>query len=150
MISYELAIKIKDAGFPQTPQKGYEIAGFVHEPNSEYILIKEGACSPIVRATFTLWEEGIKRGDNLVKLPSLSELIEECIKLYVDATEGMVSVHFELTYTRVEKSTGCHATIGDEGYFRAEKPELIKDIEGFSETSKKEAVANLYIKLNEK
>ncbi len=74
----KLLEKLKKAGFPQEPKAGFEEGGFVYEPTSEYILVKEEACSPKVRATLIDWKNGIARGDNLIKIPTLEELIDWC------------------------------------------------------------------------
>ena len=76
-MDYKLAKELKDAGFPQEPN-GQVDEVFGDTRHSEYILWKEDACSPTVIAGTDDYKNGIRRGDNLVKRPTLSELIEAC------------------------------------------------------------------------
>ena len=65
MISYELAKKLKDAGFPQEPfWVGDDVACW---GGSWYLLVKEEACAMPVFADPDQYKDGTERGDNIVK-----------------------------------------------------------------------------------
>lgn len=147
MIDLKLAEQLKENGFPQEPiieigggcDGQFEMGGFY------FIAPKEATCGGQNFLTIVELENLDKDKYIAVKLPTLSELIKACINLTLTTGEGMETAHFELTYSQVEKSRGWRATIGDEGYFRKEKPELVNDTEGTSEHSSEEAVAKLWL-----
>src|SRR3990167_4081274 len=76
-MTYELALELKNAGFPQEPS-GEVNELFGDTRHSDYILWKEDACSPTVTASTNEYLSGIERGDVLIKLSTLEELIEAC------------------------------------------------------------------------
>lgn len=73
-MNYELAQKLKDKGFPQEPFWGNH-GETVYYGGSWYIIPLEEACPQIVFAGGDDYKKGLERGDNLIKMPSLSELI---------------------------------------------------------------------------
>ena len=82
-MNYELAIKLKEAGFPQEPFWS-DYGEMIYYGGSWYFIPVEEGCPNIVFADEKLYEEGIKRGDNLIKIPILSELIEACGGVFID------------------------------------------------------------------
>lgn len=88
-MNYELAKKLKESGFNQEPENGYERGGFIYEPTSEYILVNKEACSPIIQATYQMYKDGIERGDDLIKIPTLSELIKATTLMRLECSYAM-------------------------------------------------------------
>ena len=107
-MTYELAKELKDAGFPQEPS-GEVNELFGDTRHSEYILWKDDACSPTVIAGTEDYKKGIERGDNLVKLPTLSELIEACGERFGSVTRSPRGTWYA---TRVDVSV--ELVVGDE------------------------------------
>ena len=128
-MNYELAKKLKDAGFPQNKEA------------LKYPPYKAGDDTSQMEAVYS---------------PTLEELIEECENWwweqdsneFIEKYGNMPTIHFSLTHSQVEKSSYWVACLGMETYERIENPENVHDLGGGG-YSPQEAVANLWLKLNQ-
>lgn len=137
-MNYELAKKLKDAGFPQTPVD--VLAGYDGYYNGGKYLMIGREVGEGGETYLTEWEyqEALKRGDLLTKYPSLSELIEKCFYL----PEGFVSLTApKITCEGDEFGVTCGWIAI--GYSVNQKIEILA-------TNPEEAVAKLWLKLNAK
>src|SRR3990167_11467272 len=74
-MNYKLALSLKDAGFPQDPFWQVDVNAW---GGSWYYLAQKEACAANVFCTPDEYRNGLDRGDELIKIPYLSELIEAC------------------------------------------------------------------------
>ncbi len=126
-MNYELAKQLKDAGFPQEPKDKF--IGYNNEfTGGKYVLIGkgigEGGETYLMKREHREFKE---RGDTLTKIPSLSELIE--------AIPSFLNLFQQLN----DEAIGA-------GQWQAQA-QLTEITHG---KTPEEAVAKLYIKLNDK
>ena len=140
-MTYELALKLKEAGFPQEPS-GEVNELFGDTRHSDYIVWKEDACSPTVTAGTNDYLSGIERGDLLVKLPTLEELIKACGNWSMTHGEGMEAYRMKLVGGQIEKSRNWVAELADSSFGNY-------GVSGEGDTPS-EAVANLWLMLKVK
>ena len=151
---FVLAKQLKEAGFPQQP--GIVIGGIDGELKiGRYLVCRvEGECGVCILRDdeYQKYIEANDPRNYIVKLPFLEELIRECENWWwKNGPDGMPQIHFAFIHSQVEKSGGWRATLGSEGYFRKEKPELIDDLVGFAELgTPEEAAERLWLALNKK
>ena|SRR3990167_7956732 len=140
MIIYELALKLKNAGFPQEPKidisgiDGEFFGGFYYITTQEH---QEVAPNFLDQREFAEYQKFEKQErHDLIKIPTLSELIEACGNYAMTHGEGMEAYCITLEGGQIEKNRGWVTQIADESYSEGETPE--------------ESVANLWLALNEK
>ena len=75
-MQFELAEKLKNAGISQEPFWIGD-APVVYGGSWYYIPVPDG-CPQVVFADLDAYRKGIERGDKLIKIPTLSELIDMC------------------------------------------------------------------------
>ena len=86
MLDYTICEKLKDEGFEQEPFWG-NYGEMVCYGGSWYFIPVEEGCPQIVFADEDAYKKGIERGDNLIKMPSLSELVKTCGKTICGITQ---------------------------------------------------------------
>lgn len=74
-MNYELAKQLKDAELPQEPFWQVDVNAW---GGSWYYLFVPEGCAQNVFADPDTYKKGIERGDILIKIPTLAELIEAC------------------------------------------------------------------------
>lgn len=123
-MNYELAKKLKDAGFPQTGQRPWFCGGHVYYGDGEgFELCKE--TEPIITTDHYCESSGLV-AEFVYEIPTLSELIEAC------------GENFYSLYRHQKDKWQAHST-GD-----------LWDIEIAHGPTPEEAVANLWLALNKK
>lgn len=135
----ELLEKLRDTGFPQEP--AITLTGYDGEyKGSFYILISKEAGEG--GETFLVqWEydEAVKRGDYVLKIPTLSELIEacrddlNCIERYIGGWRAFMT---EKRFEKEREKNPEYCVIECDGYSTGKTPV--------------EAVANLWLSLKTK
>ena len=141
MLGITITKQLKDAGFPQEPEWHVDVnvGG-----GSWYYLWIPDACAGEVFCDPDTYKKGIERGDNLVKIPSLEELLHETKNKFLSIGEGMETCHIELIYSQIEKSSGWTASAREESYTPTQDERMIA-----SGNTAEEAVAELWCKLDE-
>ena len=80
-MDYKLCEQLKNAGFPQNPFWQVDVNAW---GGSWYYLFVPEGCPQNVFADPDDYKKGIARGDLLIKIPSLTELINEVPLAYLD------------------------------------------------------------------
>lgn len=132
MISYGLAKELKDAGFPQEPFWIVDVSAW---GGSWYYLDRGGCCATEVFSDPDQYKKGVERGDALVKLPTLSELIEVCGWRFVNLGKSL------------GEKNDWYACSG--GHYDKDSSEIRYDLL-LPGATPEEAVARLYLALHQK
>lgn len=124
-MNYELALKLKDAGFPQDVWN-FELCNFSYEDETKelHLLHSDNDEGGNVGNSYSLREE-----DNVsvTKSPTLSELIEACGEHFYQLIKEVDGINWSAHFYDIEDST--------------------RQINGVGQTPE-EAVANLWLALN--
>jgi hypothetical protein len=139
-MNYDLAKELKDAGFPQEPFWQVDVNAWGGSWYYLHRVSAPDACGIPVFADPDDYKAGIERGDVLVKMPSLEELINACGNFVLTHGEGMEAYRLELLGGQVEKSRSWAAKIASTSFGEYEF------VDG-GETPE-EAVARLWLRLH--
>ena len=106
MITYELAKKLKDAGFPQYPVSG----DTVYDEFGLLVIMPISAKDPAKNSGMVWW----------CKIPTLSELIEACGEKFGKLDSPLIQGDI---FDREDKERWCSATVDGDDFEWGESPE---------------------------